>query len=181
MVKKFEKFSTPQLDVVEHRQEPAVVLTNEAKLSLYKKSQKSGIAINILEEVFHRGYSIWNNSFGGTPDQFAFDRVNSFISGGFALQLDEDLISELSPQLVGKVNKTRTLDHRPSKTATAAATLSKAVKKKQLDPKCKVGRLPEDTAEDRLVGSDSLVKKFKSVTPGQNTLALIKRILKDKP
>jgi hypothetical protein len=93
MVKRFKKFD-PQLVVVEQLDGSAIALTNEAKLSLYKKSQKSGIPTNVLETVYYRGYSIWNESFGQTPEQFAFDRVNSFIAGGFARDLDEDLITE---------------------------------------------------------------------------------------
>ena len=66
MVKKFKTFD-PQLVVVEHTGS-AIVLTNEQKLSLYKKSQKSGISTDILEEVYRRGHSIWNESFGQTAD-----------------------------------------------------------------------------------------------------------------
>jgi hypothetical protein len=91
MVKKYKAFE-PQLEVVEPLVESAIVLTNEAKLSLYKKSQKSGIATDILEEVYRRGFTIWNESFAGNSEQFGFDRVNSFISGGFAADLDEDLM-----------------------------------------------------------------------------------------
>lgn len=69
----------------------SVQLTDKAKLSLYKKSQNSGISTDILEEVYRRGYRCWTEAFGGTPEQFAFDRVNSFIADGFAAQLDEDL------------------------------------------------------------------------------------------
>jgi hypothetical protein len=92
MVKKFKTFD-PQLVVVEQNSS-AIVLTNEQKLSIYKKSQKSGISTDILEEVYCRGYSIWNESFGQTPEQFGFDRVNSFISGGFAADLDDDLLED---------------------------------------------------------------------------------------
>jgi len=70
------------------------ILTDKAKLSLYKKSSNSDIPVSILEEVYRRGYTIWNDKFGGTPEQFAFDRVNSFIAGGFAAQLDEDLLDK---------------------------------------------------------------------------------------
>ena len=90
MVKKFKTFG-PQL-VFAEQAAGSVVVTNEQKLSLYKKSQKSGISTDILEEVYRRGYSIWNESFGQTAEQFAFDRVNSFIAGGFAADLDEDLM-----------------------------------------------------------------------------------------
>ena len=84
-----KKFTTFETQLGE-----SVVLTDKAKLSLYKKSQNSGYSIDILEEVYRRGHSIWNESFGGSPESFAFDRVNSFISGGFAEMLDEDLINE---------------------------------------------------------------------------------------
>ena len=90
MIKKFKTFD-PQLVFAEQIAGSAIALTNEAKLSLYKKSQKSGIPTNVLETVYYRGYSIWNESFGQTPEQFAFDRVNSFIAGGFAADLDDDL------------------------------------------------------------------------------------------
>jgi|LakMenEpi03Aug12_release.lakeMendotaPanAssembly.Ray.scaffolds.fasta_scaffold17844_3 hypothetical protein len=85
-MKKFNSFET-QLG-------ESVVLTDKAKLSLYKKSQNSGYSVDILEEVYRRGYQCWSESFGGNPDSFAFDRVNSFISGGFAEMLDEDLVNE---------------------------------------------------------------------------------------
>ena len=93
MVKKFKTFD-PQLVVVEQREGSAVCLTNEAKLSLYKKSQKSGFSTDILETVYVRGYRIWNESFGQTQEQFAFDRVNSFVAGGFATDLDKDLMEK---------------------------------------------------------------------------------------
>ena len=83
-MKKYSTFAT-QLG------ESALDLTDKAKLSLYKKSQNSGISTDILEEVYRRGYQCWTEAFGGTPEQFAFDRVNSFIADGFAAQLDEDL------------------------------------------------------------------------------------------
>jgi hypothetical protein len=93
MVKRFKTFD-PQLVVVEQLEGSAIVLTNEAKLSLYKKSQKSGYSTDVLEEVYRRGYRIWNESFGQTAEQFAFDRVNSFIAGGFAAELDDDLLED---------------------------------------------------------------------------------------
>lgn len=96
MVSKFNNFR-PQLVFAEQSAGFAVVLTTEQKLSLYKKSQKSGISTDVLEEVYRRGYAIWNESFGQTAEQFAFDRVNSFIAGGFAAELDEDLRQWFDP------------------------------------------------------------------------------------
>jgi hypothetical protein len=83
-----------RFNVFETQLESAVDLSDKAKLSLYKKSSNSGISVDILEEVYRRGYKCWNESFGGTADSFAFDRVNSFIAGGFAAQLDEDLLEK---------------------------------------------------------------------------------------
>lgn len=93
MVKRFNNYDSQLEDA-----KSAVALTNEAKLSLYKKSQKSGISTDILEEVYRRGHNTWSEVFGGTPEQFAFDRVNSFISGGFAAELDEDLRKWFNPK-----------------------------------------------------------------------------------
>jgi len=96
MEKKYLNFSIKkslQLEREEHLAEFAVSLTEKQKLSLYKKSQKSGIDTGILEEVYRRGYLIWKSDlFEGTREQFAFDRVNSFISGGFAADIDKDLL-----------------------------------------------------------------------------------------
>ena len=78
----------PQLNL---EQSAVDLLDNKAKLSLYKKSSESGIPINILEEVFMRGYASWDGNFSRNPIQVAFNRVNSFLAGGFASQLDEDL------------------------------------------------------------------------------------------
>lgn len=66
-------------------------LSDKAQLSLEKKANNSGIPYEILEEVYHRGIKCWSEVFDYSPEQFAFDRVNSFIAGGFARQLDEDL------------------------------------------------------------------------------------------
>jgi hypothetical protein len=92
MIKSIKSMLASQLEPMKRLSESAVVVTDKQKLSLYKKSQNTGIAVNILEEVYCRGIRTWNESFAGTPEQFAFDRVNSFIAGGFAMALDEDLV-----------------------------------------------------------------------------------------
>lgn len=74
------------------------ILTDKARLSLYKKSLNSGYSTGILEEVYCRGYFGWDESFDISPEQLGFDRVNSFIAGGFAAQLDEDLRKWFDPK-----------------------------------------------------------------------------------
>lgn len=88
----------PQLVVVEQDAGFAVALTLKEKLSLYNKSQKSGVSTDILEEVYRRGYhayyeelAIDSEMLTRSPEQYAFERVNSFIAGGMASQIDEDL------------------------------------------------------------------------------------------
>ena len=51
---------------------------------LKKKSEKSGIAYSILKAVYDRGMAAWQGGHrpGTTPQQWAFARVNSFITKG---------------------------------------------------------------------------------------------------
>lgn len=53
-------------------------------MSLQNKSKASGIPVEVLEQVFHRE----------TDTERGFNRVNSFISGGKARELDADLLDE---------------------------------------------------------------------------------------
>lgn len=71
-----------------------IELTDKQKLAIYKKSQTSGFSTDVLEEVYLRGYSIWNESFAETPEQLGFGRINSFIAGGFAATIDADLLEK---------------------------------------------------------------------------------------
>jgi len=60
------------------------VMAKEA-LSLMNKAEKSGVDVDIIFEVFSRGYN--NNE----DINEAFARVNSFIAGGKAAEMDKDL------------------------------------------------------------------------------------------
>ena len=58
---------------------------DESELSaLKKKSEKTGIAYNILKSVFDRGMAAWKSGHrpGASQHQWAYARVNSFIMGG---------------------------------------------------------------------------------------------------
>lgn len=63
-------------------------------VSLHKKAEKSGIDYNILEQVFYRGLESWEASMTKTPQQYAFDRVNSFVAGGKSFTEDDADLSE---------------------------------------------------------------------------------------
>ena len=57
---------------------------NEKIEGLVNKSEKSGIPYGILKKVYDRGMAAWKTGHrpGTTPQQWAFARVNSFLTGG---------------------------------------------------------------------------------------------------
>jgi hypothetical protein len=67
---------------------------------LKKKSEKSGIAYGILKKVYDRGMAAWQGGHrpGTTPQQWAFARVNSFITKGKGTWggADSDLAAKVS-------------------------------------------------------------------------------------
>jgi hypothetical protein len=67
---------------------------------LKKKSEKSGIAYSILKAVYDRGMAAWQGGHrpGTTPQQWAFARVNSFITKGPGTwgKADKDLASKVN-------------------------------------------------------------------------------------
>jgi hypothetical protein len=111
MLKDTSLHTSPQLALVE-QQGVAVVLTPKQVISLYKKSQYSEIPFDTLKEVYQRGYR------ESLSEQAAFNRVNSFIYGGAAAELDKDLLeayfSQTKPKqgfehkgkLIGAISKT---------------------------------------------------------------------------
>lgn len=66
-------------------------LDSKIELALRKKSLLSEIPFELLEQVYHRGFNSWKENSPSSPEQVAFNRVNSFIAGGKAYELDEDL------------------------------------------------------------------------------------------
>jgi hypothetical protein len=74
--------------VFEEQQGVVVAPSHKQILSLYKKSENSGIPFDTILEVFKRGYAVSLN------EQEAFNRVNSFIAGGKAMYMDNDLIEK---------------------------------------------------------------------------------------
>jgi len=75
---------TTQDPAIYSRARTKIVTTKEA-YALLRKSEMSGIDANIIAEVYVRGLSESGES------TIAFDRVNSFIAGGKAAEMDSDL------------------------------------------------------------------------------------------
>jgi hypothetical protein len=67
---------------------------------LKKKAEKSGISYSILKAVYDRGMAAWQGGHrpGTTPQQWAFARVNSFITKGPGTwgKADKDLASKVN-------------------------------------------------------------------------------------
>ena len=67
---------------------------------LKKKAEKSGIAYSIIKAVYDRGMAAWQGGHrpGTTPQQWAFARVNSFITKGSGTwgKADKDLASKVN-------------------------------------------------------------------------------------
>ena len=62
-----------------------------------KKSEKSGIPYSILKKVYDRGMAAWKGGHrpGTTPQQWAFARINSFITKGKTYHTaDKDLAKQ---------------------------------------------------------------------------------------
>lgn len=72
-------------------------LMQSVDAALMRKSEKSGIPFEIISEVYKRGHSAWNDTMTHTAEQNAFHRVNSYIAGGKARELDADLIEMKDP------------------------------------------------------------------------------------
>jgi hypothetical protein len=76
--------------------------------SLKKKSKASGIPVGILRKVFSKGMQAWNAGHrpGVAQHQWAFGRVNSFITGaGGARKADADLWSKAKAAKARKKKK----------------------------------------------------------------------------
>ena len=76
--------------------------------SLRKKSKASGIPMGILRKVFAKGMQAWNAGHrpGVAQHQWAFGRVNSFITGaGGARKADADLWSKAKAAKARKKKK----------------------------------------------------------------------------
>lgn len=74
-------------------------LSQQEVNSLQKKADQYDVPFNIVAEVYTRGINAWKETadINYTPQQAAFNRVNSFVSGGDSfLTLDRDLAEEVS-------------------------------------------------------------------------------------
>jgi hypothetical protein len=171
--------SSPQ-QTVQEQSRGVVALSGKQILSLYKKSEQSGIPFDTLKEVYERGYTL------DLSEQTAFDRVNSFIAGGAAMVMDKDLIEKrgLWDNIWAKRNRIKhgSGEHmrRPGeKGRPTEANMKASHTKEEYTGAEKVSSNSVDPSS-RFIGTDQLTKVFKEATPGQSqTLKTIKRVVKE--
>lgn len=70
-----------------------LVAESNVDVALKNKADKTGIPLRVLTAVFRRGAAAWRTGHrpGVSQVQWAMGRVNSFITGGKARQVDKDL------------------------------------------------------------------------------------------
>lgn len=75
------------------------IVTQKIHEALTKKSEKSNTPYYTIEQVYLRGIFSWDKAITKlTREEFAFNRVNSYISNGLAKQLDNDIThSDIHP------------------------------------------------------------------------------------
>ena len=97
--KKFGEFVEIGKAADDHKKDTPGQLDEKQLAGLKKKAEKSGIAYGILKQVFNRGMAAWKTGHrpGATPHQWAYARVNSFItkSKGTWGGADKDLAAKV--------------------------------------------------------------------------------------
>ena len=201
MVKKY--LPSPQLDFAEQSRGSAVV-TDAIRLSLYKKSKKSGYDVDTLEEVYTRGIDNYHQDrmINESPEQHAFNRINSFIAGGAAAHMDKDLQEKRG--LWDNIHtKQERIKHgsgermrKPGSKGAPTAADFKASQTESLDPArdihkhSKHFKTPESSElqstdpndpDSRFDATDSAVRIYKNATPGQHgkKISTIKKVVRE--
>lgn len=168
--------TSPQLDNYEQH---ALALSPKQVHSLYKKSKAFGISLEVLEEVYTRGY----NAVDSQKEQSGFNRVDSFLHGGEAAKLDHDLAEGIK-RVVKQIGKDLLRTAFPDVARSVDRFKKKSRYRRALVKEAIVVNEPVSTDKDepasRFVGTDQLVKTFQADTPGQQRAETIKRIVRDK-
>jgi len=169
--------SSPQLVFLE-QQGVAVAPTHKQIISLYKKSEQSNIPFDTLFEVYKRGFAVSLN------EQDGFNRVNSFIAGGKALDIDKDLIEKrgLWDNIWAKRKRIASgsgehMRKPGSKGAPSNYALTHSDAKEEYTGAEKTSK-NTDKPSSRFDGTTQLTKTYKTETPGYTKT--IKRVVKEQ-
>jgi hypothetical protein len=170
--------SSPQLALREQNG-GVVALSGKQIVSLYKKSEQSGIPFDTLKEVYERGYAV------DLSEQAAYNRVNSFIAGGAAADMDKDLLEKRG--LWDNIwAKRRRIAHGSGehmrKPGSKGAPTDYALKHSQAKEEYTGSETVSNNSDDpssRFIGTTSLTNVYKNATPGQSVTKTIKKVVKE--
>jgi len=170
--------SSPQLALREQNG-GVVALSGKQIISLYKKSEQSGIPFDTLKEVYERGYAV------DLSEQAAYNRVNSFIAGGAAADMDKDLLEKRG--LWDNIwAKRRRIAHGSGehmrKPGSKGAPTDYALKHSQAKEEYTGSETVSNNSDDpssRFIGTTSLTNVYKNATPGQSVTKTIKKVVKE--
>jgi hypothetical protein len=178
-ITKFEKEGNP-ISITLRRMLNSTIGTDPITEILIKKAEKTNIPFSTLREVFERGLSSYMNESIQTPEQIAFNRVNSYIAKGRAWTLDADLREEKAVneeldlafnELLEKQGIWANIHAKRQKIkAGSGERMRKPGEKDAPTPeglRSAQETACEITAADREIGTTSLIKKYKKDTPGQ--------------
>ena len=131
----------------------SIVLDESKRLhALREKSEKTGISYDVLLEVYQRGLDSYQESESMTAEQWAFTRVNSFVSGGKnTIEEDADLY-----------------EARKKQNSSARDRLAKGLKKHGYDVDKIIKRAKDAKKEGLEIGTDEIKKTYSKDTPGQS-------------
>ena len=98
-------------------------VTEQDLHSLFLKSEKGEQPFEVILEVFVRGIEDWDGG-SNSPAQYAFNRVNSFIAGGKAYEMDSDLVEDSSKRAADQTSNLKRKIGRKSETLRSKQSVS---------------------------------------------------------
>ena len=145
-------------------------LEEKAIDALKKKAEKSGIPYGTLKRVYDRGMAAWKSGHrpGTTPQQWAFARVNSFVTKGKGTWggADKDLASKVKKE---STEPTGQMLNEDVNTLDNAFGTFMTARDHGIEIQGGFAYHPSVTEEGGAgeFGTDELTKKYKKETPGQ--------------
>ena len=121
-------------------------LPEDVEISLRKKANKSGISYDIIKEIYDRGMKSWSEDSHSelTQQQWAYARVNSFITGGKTIIKDADLwktsINEQFEKVLDERNYRKEYDNYHSRPEQIARRSSRNQARRIMGDKTVVGQ-----------------------------------------
>ena len=140
------------------------VLNEKQIAGLVKKAEKSGIPYGILKQVYNRGMAAWKSGHrpGATPQQWAFARVNSFITKGKGTwgKADKDLAAKVR----GSKSKKEQVGEDAVKAAKDKISREKESDKRKHDAMLDRARLQKaqnkNRATNEVLGKDATIGDY---------------------